>query len=129
MSLTRPIQIDAETIIFVEVEELSSEEEADFAKIGSSKGKPSVPLRADAVETSKPTDRIIETVDYLKDSLRGVLRVVHASMQDHAPDEWGVELTIGFKGTANPIPVFVSGEANAALKVHAKWKKPSAVEE
>lgn len=129
MNVTRPIQIDAETIIFVEVEKLSSEEEADFAKIAFSKRRPNVPLRADAVETSKLTDRITGTADSLRDSLRGVLKVVHAAMQDHEPDEWGVEVTIGFKGTANPIPVFVSGEANAALKVHAKWKKPTVVEE
>ncbi|MCP4134935.1 MAG: hypothetical protein GY754_28430, partial [bacterium] len=37
--------------------------------------------------------------------------------------EWTLELNIGFKGKANPVPVILSGESNAAIKVTAKWFK------
>ena len=37
---------------------------------------------------------------------------------------WASAGNIGFKGTANLIPVILNGESQAALKVTAKWKKP-----
>ncbi|GEM_PF-3484939 len=36
--------------------------------------------------------------------------------------EWTLELNIGFKGKANPVPVILSSESNA-IKVTAKWFK------
>jgi hypothetical protein len=69
-------------------------------------------------------DTVVDTFKMLKGTLIGVFNFVHDSLKDNAPDEWGVELSIGFKGTTNPIPVIVSGEANAAIKVNAKWVKP-----
>lgn len=122
MSTTCPIQVDEHTTIFVEVEDLSSGEESVLLKALAE--TPRVPLPEDAEETTAAS-KLLGTVQKLRNSLQGVFRMIHSSMKDSSPDEWGAELTIGFKGKTNPIPVFVSGEANAAIKIHAKWIKSS----
>jgi hypothetical protein len=39
------------------------------------------------------------------------------------PDEWSVEMNIGFKGKATPIPYIASGELDGGIKITATWKK------
>ncbi len=77
-------------------------------------------------EGATPTgaaDKVIDTLKAMQITLKGVFEAVHDSVKERMPSEWGVELNIGFKGTTSPIPIIVSGEANASVKVHAKWKK------
>lgn len=45
------------------------------------------------------------------------------ALQKAAPDAWSVEFNLGFKA-AGGVPVLLSGEGNAALKVTLSWKKP-----
>ena len=65
----------------------------------------------------------MDTLQMLRGTLRSVFSVVRASLEDNPPDEWGVELNIGFKGTTTPIPVIVSGESSVAVFT-PKWAKP-----
>ena len=48
---------------------------------------------------------------------------VHDALKDMSPDEWGVEMSIGFKGTSTPIPFIASGELEGGVKVSVTWKK------
>jgi hypothetical protein len=48
---------------------------------------------------------------------------VHASLKAANPDEWSVEMNIGFKGKATPIPYIASGELDGGIKITATWKK------
>jgi hypothetical protein len=50
-------------------------------------------------------------------------RNVHASLAEHSPHEWAMEVSIGFKGETQPIPVIVTGSATGSVKVTAKWKR------
>ena len=59
----------------------------------------------------------------MKESIGGVVDVVRGAFAARQPEEWTVELNIGFKGTASLVPVLVSGEAHAIIKVTAKWKR------
>ena len=69
--------------------------------------------------------RDIELADLaqeLEPTVEAILRPVAAALSRVSADEWGVELSIGFKGSAG-IPFLASGEANGSVKVSAKWKK------
>ncbi|MCI5167158.1 MAG: hypothetical protein D3903_13955 [Candidatus Electrothrix sp. GM3_4] len=68
-------------------------------------------------------DKVRDVNEILRQSLSSIFETVAESVKEKQPDEWGVEVNIGFKGKTNPIPVILSGEANASIKVHAKWTK------
>ncbi len=50
-------------------------------------------------------------------------QTVQEGLREYQPDEWTLEINMGFKGKASPIPVILSGEAQGGIKVTAKWKK------
>lgn len=68
-----------------------------------------------------------EKVGDLADSIRDLVEVVtapaRAAFAGSQPEEWAIELNIGFKGESG-LPFVAKGEANAAVKITAKWKKP-----
>jgi len=70
-----------------------------------------VSLSGDAVEAA----RRMET------TLRAVLEPIQRAGKGLGVNEWTVELSFGFKGSAG-IPFVANGEANGAVKVSAKWK-------
>ncbi|MFM2057419.1 MAG: hypothetical protein RLY71_1804 [Pseudomonadota bacterium] len=74
------------------------------------------------LEATGVADRLGDVADQLKTIIRSVTGPVQAALQELPPDEWSVELNIGFKGEAG-IPCITKGEANASVKVTAKWKK------
>ena len=65
----------------------------------------------------------VHSVLVLKGNLRGMAAIVHNSLKDLKPDEWTVEMNIGFKGSAAPIPFIATGEVEGGIKVSATWKK------
>ncbi|MCJ7600217.1 MAG: hypothetical protein MUO63_01800 [Desulfobulbaceae bacterium] len=68
-------------------------------------------------------EMVKDAVQLLHDTLKPVAEAIHEAFVKAQPEEWGMELNIGFKGKANPIPVIVSGEASVAIKIRASWKK------
>lgn len=72
-----------------------------------------------------PVDDAIDALRALEQNIRTLAQTVQASFAAHQPEEWTMELNIGFKGTTSPIPVILSGEASAAIKISATWKKTS----
>lgn len=61
----------------------------------------------------------VQQIDGLVSALAGQLV---DGVSKLGPDEWSVEVNIGFKGEAG-IPFITKGEANGAVKVSLKWKK------
>ncbi len=59
----------------------------------------------------------------LRSSIDALAGDVAEALKKAAPNEWSLEFSMGFKGKAHPIPVLVSGEGNASLKVTAKWRR------
>lgn len=68
-------------------------------------------------------EHVSDAMQALQDNIAGLTETVFESLKSHQPEEWTIELNIGFKGTTSPIPVILSGEASGAIKVTAKWKK------
>ena len=70
-----------------------------------------------------------EKVGDLADSIRDLVEVVtapaRAAFEGSQAEEWAIELNIGFKGETG-WPFVAKGEANAAVKITAKWKKRDA---
>jgi hypothetical protein len=97
-------------------------EEADLAEISGF--KPAMGLPEGAEPTGAGVDKAIDTLQVLKHTLDSAISIVYEGIKTHQPDEWTLELNIGFKGKAQPIPVILSGESEVAMKVIAKWKKP-----
>lgn len=117
MKSIRKISLDDGSVVLVEMEEVDAATISDGVAENADLG-----LRRGATPVSA-VDKVTDTVKSLQGTLRGVVEIVHTALKESSPAEWGVELNIGFKGTTNPIPIIVSGEASASLKIHAKWKK------
>ncbi|MCP4109635.1 MAG: hypothetical protein GY749_29630, partial [Desulfobacteraceae bacterium] len=114
MNKIKEIQLADGSSIFVEMEE------ADLPE--SVQGKQADDLPEGAEETSA-AEKVYDAMQLLKKTLSSAAETVHEGIQKAEPDEWTLELNIGFKGKANPVPVILSGESNAAIKVTAKWFK------
>ncbi|MBX3667684.1 MAG: hypothetical protein KF778_04705 [Rhodocyclaceae bacterium] len=50
---------------------------------------------------------------------------VQAAFKGSGAAEWSFEINVGFKGETG-VPFVAKGEANAAVKVSAKWTRPPA---
>ena len=117
MTDIRPMTLENGSIIYIEVQDTDVE---PLVREASSKSAADLP---DDVELTGTAERLSDAARMLRETLQGIVGSLNEAIQEHQPDEWGVELNIGFKGKADFIPVILSSEANAALKVHAKWKK------
>ena len=112
----QPIELKGGGQLLVEVEE------AELPKAMTA-GKEAIPNLPPGAEEIGFSDKFQDIAAMLRQNLTGIFETVAESVKEKQPDEWGVEVNIGFKGKTNPIPVILSGEANAAIKVHAKWVK------
>jgi hypothetical protein len=97
-------------------------------RIDTSGSTPLDRLDDGATAISGGTTSLSKVIDLDADELsRDLETVTHAvtNAMGHATvDAWAVELSIGFKAGVK-VPVLMSGEANAAIKVTLSWKKPS----
>ena len=124
MSELGVIKLKNDKWLFVEVEDLRSEDEQRLAgrvKQTSDTDRPS-DLPPDAEPTGIRED-VVDALAQLRENIQVMAGEIYAALKDHKPQQWSLEFSIGFKGKANPIPFVVQGEANSALKVTATWKE------
>lgn len=74
------------------------------------------------VERGAVMDKVRDVGADLRNLIGAVTRPVRQAFDEHPPEEWSVELSIGFKGEMG-VPCLTKGEASAAVKITAKWKK------
>ncbi|MFA6009313.1 MAG: CU044_2847 family protein [Desulfobacteraceae bacterium] len=102
--------------IYVEVEEAEH-----ITALGSTTREK---LPKDVEPVGRVTEKLKDAAATMDVVIKSVATAVHKGMKACEPDEWALEINIGFKGNAGfTIPVLVGGEGNASLKVTAKWKK------
>ena len=120
MTEIRPMKV-GDGVVYVEIEE------TDISLAGNDgSDRPAPSSYEDDIEDSHVvgvTDDMYEAVASLKDSINALTSDVAGALEKAAPAEWSLEFSIGFKGKASPIPVLVSGEGNASLKVTATWRR------
>lgn len=80
--------------------------------------------RGGLVERGAVADRVRDIGADLRGLLASVTKPVRDALEQSQPEEWTVELNLGFKGEAG-IPCLTKGEANGSVKVTAKWKRQS----
>lgn len=76
----------------------------------------------DGFEDTSLFDDLGDIKDRLSPLLEIITAPVAAAFKTAGAAEWSLEISIGFKGGTG-VPFLASGEANAALKVTAKWSK------
>ncbi len=67
-------------------------------------------------------DDVIIGGKLLQETISGAAQATFDSLRELKPDEWSVELNIGFESTDKGIVSYL-GKGNGSLKVTAKWKK------
>jgi hypothetical protein len=58
----------------------------------------------------------------LIETIEGAAEIVREALSKAAPVEVTLEISIGFKGKVDLVPVIVSGSSEGAMKIIAKWK-------
>jgi hypothetical protein len=107
----KPLTLDDGSRILVEVEQ---------ADVPLAAPTDSLPTGAEPAGIGGELD---DPMALMRNSIGAMARNVHASLAEHAPHEWAMEVSIGFKGETQPIPVIVTGSATGSVKVIAKWKR------
>jgi hypothetical protein len=80
----------------------------------------------DYLEPTAVKDKVIAAGDIVRDTIAALAETVHQGLATLEPDEWKLEVNLGFKGKTG-LPFVAEGEANGAVKVSATWKrKPEA---
>lgn len=74
------------------------------------------------VERGAVADRVRDIGADLRGIIASVTKPVREALEQAQPEEWSVELNLGFKGEAG-IPCLTKGEANGSVKITAKWKR------
>lgn len=112
----KPFQLPGGATIYVEAEDVDTPTQP-----GQKRKVPGLP------EGAEPTSTLNDLVDggkALQETISQTAQTVLDSLENLQPDEFQLELNIGLKGKANIIPVLVSSEGNASIKITAKWVKP-----
>lgn len=114
-----PVEIGGKTI-WIEVEEIEVATEG----VGADAGKRPADLRSSATPTGVG-DILRDKVASVGETLEAIVGTIGRGIDKVSPDEWSVEVTIGFAGEKN-IPFVAKGSVNGGVKVNAKWKKDAA---
>jgi len=67
-------------------------------------------------------DDVKNSMSLLKEDLKGITNSVKNAFDESKPDEFSIEVSIGFTGEG-AIPFIASAKSNAGIKVKATWKK------
>jgi hypothetical protein len=76
----------------------------------------------DDMEYTGLKDKAITAADAVRDTIAALAKTVHQGLGGLAPDEWKLEVNLGFKGKTG-LPFVAEGETNGAVKVSATWKR------
>lgn len=112
----KPMQLTDGSTIYIEVEG-----NTDTVELVPSPNQSSPDLPPGAEPTGLLDDMIIGG-KLLQETISNTVENVHKSLQKTKPDEWSVELNIGFESTDKGIVSYL-GKGNGSLKVTATWKK------
>ena len=79
----------------------------------------------DHFEQVNALDDVKEAGSRVLGTIQALSKTVQTALADANPNEWSLEINLGFKGTTG-IPFIAAGEANGTVKIIAKWKNDKA---
>lgn len=112
----KPMTLADGSTIYIEVE--NDTHTVELIK----KPNPAMPDLPPGAEPTGVIDDFIIGGKLLQETIGNTVENVHQSLKTAKPDEWSVELNIGFESTEKGIISYL-GKGNGSLKVTASWKK------
>ncbi|QTR49522.1 CU044_2847 family protein [Candidatus Thiothrix anitrata] len=112
-----PVEINGKTI-WIEVEDIDITQPI----VTPRDNRPSDLLDDDAAPVGPISDYFKDKVSSVADTLEAVVGSIDKGISKISPDEWSIEVNIGFAGEHN-IPFLAKSSVNGGVKVNAKWKK------
>ncbi len=64
----------------------------------------------------------IMTMYLFKACIKSMAKSTRDALKDMSPDEFSIEMNIGFVGKANPIPFIAGADLQGGIKVTVTWK-------
>lgn len=104
------------------IEALKFGDQKIYVEVAEIEQQPIEAKSTDGFEKTTAADQLISAGEQVRNTITALATVVHDALSKARPDEWTLEINIGFNGKAG-IPFVVEGGANGAVKVSAKWKK------
>lgn len=111
--IIEPFEFYGKTI-YIEVTEVKLYQTATLP-VASGQGLPPY------VGFTSTQDNVVAAGETVRDIIAALAETVQQGLTHVKPDEWQLEVNIGFKGQTR-IPFLAEGEANGAVKVTATWK-------
>ena len=75
-----------------------------------------------AAERGVVADKVRDIGQDMRNLLGSILRPIREGLDATQPEQWSIELSLGFKGEAG-VPCLTKGEASGSVKVNATWKR------
>lgn len=117
----KPLTLPNGATIYVEVEDSGSEIPFPTQTPDANEQAPYLPPGAEHTSLPSLDDMVIGS-KMLQETISGAAQNVYDSLHELKPDEWSVELNVGFESTDKGIISYL-GKGSGSLKVTAKWKK------
>jgi|CXWL01.1.fsa_nt_gi hypothetical protein len=102
--------------IWVEVDQV------DVIAPGTRDGDHPSDLRGSATPVGNSADLLKGKIATVAETLEAIVSTIDKGIDKLNPDEWSIELNMGFAGEQR-IPYIAKSEINGCIKVVAKWKK------
>lgn len=116
-----PMKLDDNSVVFIEVD--GENESLDLSSLTPNETQTPSDLPPGAEPTSIPSwDDMVIGSKMLQETISTTASRVRDSLKEMQPDEWSVEMNIGFESTDKGIISYL-GKGNGSLKVTATWKK------
>src|SRR5215831_15435294 len=96
----------------VEYDDLTLEAPSDAAVPVPEGGKPA----GFAEAMKKASELAADSGAALRNIITAIAQATSEALGASDPNEWSVEINVGFVGKLSPIPTIVSGETNASIK-------------
>lgn len=113
-----PVEINGKTV-WIEMDDIQQ-----VSPTSPDLGSHPTDLRGSATPVGPAQDYIKDKITNVTETLEAIVSTVDKGFEKIGPDEWAVELTIGFAGEKN-IPFVAKGSAKGGVKISAKWKTTS----
>src|SRR4051794_10626019 len=117
-----PLKTSEDNVLYVEIDQ-----DSDVVPLAPGTRRDDLKDLPPGAEPTSAVSTALEAMTSLQTGLRDIVKNIKDAIEDSGPTAWKVEISIGFKGKTSPIPVILSSEADAALRLSIEWKqKPAA---